>query len=172
MEMNFCRRCGTQLIKKSINVYVCKNEHKLYVNPDPAVNVFFVTDDNHVLLSVRAFEPYKGMIDSFGGFIDTNETAEQALEREVMEETGLTSDSYSTPQYLCTAIAPYPFGGEIRDTMSLYFWSQVHRNAKLTPADDVASIVKVPLYATKTADMEQIKVIEPFLKLRDVLSDI
>lgn len=146
MEMNFCRRCGTALSSQNETVFVCENKHTIYINAAPCVGIFFLTEDTkQVLLSVRGIEPFKGALDSFGGFVDNNETVEHALERELIEELGLTSDDYHTPTFLCTETSIYPFDGEDRSILSTFFWSKLKPGASPTAADDVASIEAVTL---------------------------
>lgn len=59
-----------------------------YANPKPCVAVI-VEQDGKILLGLRATEPAKGLWDILGGFIDAGETAEDAVHREILEETGL-----------------------------------------------------------------------------------
>ncbi|MBV9125781.1 MAG: NUDIX domain-containing protein [Planctomycetes bacterium] len=59
-----------------------------YQNPRPCVAIL-ILDENRVLLARRAVEPAKGMWDIPGGFIEANESAEQAVVREAREETDL-----------------------------------------------------------------------------------
>lgn len=143
--MNFCRRCGATLNNGAEGSYICKNEHRLYANPAPTVGVFFITDDHQVLLSVRALEPFKGTLDTFGGFIDDQETAEHALERELQEELGLTSDQYEEPVFLSTETGLYPYSGEDRSVLSVFYWSKLRRDANPVAKDDVADIATIPL---------------------------
>lgn len=58
-----------------------------WVNPAPAIGVALLRN-NMVLLSRRARQPKKGQWDLVGGFIDADETPDQAATREVLEETG------------------------------------------------------------------------------------
>lgn len=145
MEMNFCRRCGTTLTQKDQTLFICDNGHKLYTNSAPTVGVFFVTENNELLLSVRGIEPFIGGLDAFGGFVDGTESLEQAVERELQEELGLTPDQYDKPVYFVSQSAPYPFDGEVRDILSSLFWSRLKPGVVPVPADDVAAIETVPL---------------------------
>ena len=78
-----------------------------YRNPKPCVAILIVRE-NKILLGSRAISPAKGMWDIPGGFIDTAESAEEAVIREAFEETtlhvritgflGSISDTYGTKQ--------------------------------------------------------------------------
>ena len=48
-----------------------------------------VNPDRRVLLVERAQSPFKGQLALPGGFVDLDETVEEACRREVMEETGV-----------------------------------------------------------------------------------
>jgi len=62
-----------------------------------------VTRDNKILLIKRGHDPFKGFWALPGGYVDWNESTEEAVAREVMEETGLEVNSceligvYSSP---------------------------------------------------------------------------
>jgi NAD+ diphosphatase len=60
-----------------------------YQNPRPCVAVLVFNRDGRVLLARRGLEPAKGEWDFPGGFIKSSETAEQAVVREILEETSL-----------------------------------------------------------------------------------
>ena len=168
--MNFCRRCGASLTPNSATEYICANKHRIYANPDTSVNIFFLTNDNHVMMSIRGIEPFKGTLDTFGGFIDMGETAEQALAREIREETGLDESQYGTPVFLASGLFEYPFEGEPRDTLSLFFWSRITADATLVAADDVAEVVKIPLFDTDPSILDGMKVADQFLQLRSLIA--
>jgi NAD+ diphosphatase len=143
MEMNYCRRCGEPLTTTDDLAYTCKNSHTLYANPAPCVGIFLVDSDGNVVLSVRGIEPAKGMLDSIGGFIDGDESFEEALGREIREETGLTSDQYGAPTYLISAPSSYQFGGETRSVLSCFYYARLNEGAEPKALDDVAELVRV-----------------------------
>lgn len=146
MEMHFCRRCGTKLTNIERHIYKCQNSHTLFANNSPAVGVFFVTPDLKLILSERGIEPRKGMLDTFGGFVDSNETLEAALQREVAEETSLQPDEYESPRYLLSAVASYPYQDETLPVLTSLYWSRLKTTRTLKPADDVAAIHIIPLH--------------------------
>lgn len=145
MDMSYCRRCGLKFNDTSSHVYRCANGHTIYANASPTVGIFFVTDDSQVLVSRRGIEPFKGQLDSFGGFLDGAESFEQAAARELQEELSLTPDDYEPLQYLCSHQGAYPLAGEVIPITSVFFWSRLTTSRSLTPLDDVAEIVSVPL---------------------------
>jgi len=145
MELNFCRRCGAPLTKKNGHVYTCERGHTIFLNPVPTVGVFLFDTSDNLLLSVRAIEPDKGALDAFGGFVDGDETFEQALERELHEELGLTSSDYSKPVYLTSAVNQYRYGGEPITVISNLYYARLKPSAQPKARDDVAEIHKITL---------------------------
>ncbi len=61
----------------------------IYDNPAPTATAIVTRDDGAILFTRRAIEPAFGMLDLPGGFIELEESPEQAVKRELMEETGL-----------------------------------------------------------------------------------
>ena len=59
-----------------------------YANPKSCAGALIV-EEGKVLLAKRRCEPFKGMWDLPGGFIESGESAEQAVVREILEETHL-----------------------------------------------------------------------------------
>ncbi|MBN2517496.1 MAG: NUDIX hydrolase [Candidatus Altiarchaeota archaeon] len=51
-----------------------------------------IAKEGRILLVKRRYEPYKGYWALPGGFVEWGETVEEALKREVLEETGLKVD--------------------------------------------------------------------------------
>lgn len=144
MEMNFCRRCGSALNNTKDHIYQCSQGHVLFANASPTVGIFFVTGDNQVLLSIRGIEPHKGMLDSFGGFVDSRESFEQTIERELREELNLSPTDYTQPEYLISATGNYPYKEEVLPVLSSFYWSRLLVDVPV-PRDDVAEVAKYPL---------------------------
>lgn len=68
---------------------VCPNcDHTVFVDPKVAV-VGFVTRGDELLLVKRASDPGKGGWALPAGFVEPDEDPRRALERELLEETGL-----------------------------------------------------------------------------------
>lgn len=168
MEMNFCRRCGAALTKVNEGTYKCE-DHLLFTNPAPCVGVFFVTEDKEVILSLRGIEPFKGMLDSFGGFVNEQETVEEAAMRELQEELGLTPEQYEPLQFISTEAGTYPYDGEDRSILGTFFWSRLKPTAVPQPADDVSEIIYVPLADIDMTKLNNIDVKKAIVKLQSIV---
>jgi NAD+ diphosphatase len=88
MKLLYCPQCATELTELDRTHYRCQNGHDFWNNPKATVAVIFIKDGN-VLVSKRAMEPMKGLYDLPGGYVEYGETVDDAVKREIMEETGL-----------------------------------------------------------------------------------
>jgi NAD+ diphosphatase len=102
----FCGVCGnpTQPIKGG-HVLVCTNpvcKHEQFPRTDPAV-IVLVSDGERALLGRQAAWP-AGRYSTIAGFVEPGESLEDAVVREVLEETGISVDAveYHSSQ-------PWPF---------------------------------------------------------------
>ncbi len=90
-EPRYCSRCGNELNQRECDGrlrHVCSAcGHIAYVNPIPSVAAILFRE-SRVLLVKRNIEPGLGLWSLPGGFMETGETVEQAVVREVREETG------------------------------------------------------------------------------------
>ena len=89
---NYCPKCGHALEFKFIDNrkrQICTNcLYVFYQNPVPAAATLTVENGN-VLLIKRRFPPQAGKWSLPSGFIELDESPEQAAVRETKEETGL-----------------------------------------------------------------------------------
>jgi ADP-ribose pyrophosphatase YjhB (NUDIX family) len=94
-NLNFCSRCGARLRFGAVDGehrerLVCDScGHIVYVNPRLVVTAFPVTDDGDLVLLRRGIDPGYGTWAQPGGFLEVDETVNQAAIRETFEETGL-----------------------------------------------------------------------------------
>jgi ADP-ribose pyrophosphatase YjhB (NUDIX family) len=90
-----------------------------------------------ILLTRRALEPNKGMLDLPGGFVEPMETAEEAAIREIKEELNLQITNMT---YLVSYPNLYPFSNFVVPTVDLAFVCQTGDQEQIRPGDDVSSV--------------------------------
>jgi mutator protein MutT len=113
-----------------------------YFNPSAATVAIIMNSRNELLVCRRASDPAKGTLDLPGGFIDMNETAEEGVAREVMEETGMRVVSTG---YLFSQPNIYHFSGFDVHTLDIFFACRVDNDTHIEAHDDVAEARFVPL---------------------------
>jgi NAD+ diphosphatase len=102
----FCGTCGTPTIAaKAGHVLVCTNpacRHEQFPRLDPAI-IVLISDGERALLGRQASWPV-GRYSTIAGFVEPGESLEDAVVREVFEETGIevTDIEYHSSQ-------PWPF---------------------------------------------------------------
>ena len=92
----FCPYCGEKVIEKSFgernHCYCQKCDIIHYENPLPAVAALVLNQKDQLLLVKRSVEPAKGKWCLPGGFIEIDESIEEAVLRELEEETGIKGE--------------------------------------------------------------------------------
>ena len=89
IKWNYCPECGEKLITDKENRPTCPEGHFTRYDNPVAAAAAFIRHNNEYLIIKRADEPRKGWWDLPGGFLEYDETAEEALLREIKEETQL-----------------------------------------------------------------------------------
>jgi NAD+ diphosphatase len=87
----YCGRCGAKTVSaKAGHVLICTNpicRHEQFPRLDPAI-IVLVIDGDRVLLGRQASWP-SGRYSTIAGFVEPGESLEDAVAREVLEETGV-----------------------------------------------------------------------------------
>jgi mutator protein MutT len=114
-----------------------------YFNSCSSTIAIIINSKQELLVATRAHEPAKGTLDLPGGFVDMEETGEEAVKREVKEETGLEVESV---KYLFSIPNKYIYSGFEVQTLDLVYLCKVENLSRLDAEDDVAKLefIKIP----------------------------
>ena len=140
LAYHYCPKCGAALqvvAHDGVEHQQCTQcGYVLYMNQNVCVSALFV-QDGRMLLVRRAIEPAKGKLDFVGGFVEPNESVEDAIKREVKEELGVeTKISRFIGVY---GPDPYPVGDVVVYNSAVTYLCTITSGTP-TPHDDVASI--------------------------------
>ena len=147
----YCPKCGAETFaedtEKSKRCEACGFVY--FMNPS-AATVAIIVDEMGRLLSVRrSKEPAKGTLDLPGGFCDCNETVEEGVKREVLEETGLI---VTEARYLFSLPNTYLYSGLNIPTLDLFFLCKVKETSGATAMDDAAEVLWLPWQEVNPTD--------------------
>ena len=156
-QFQFCPKCGSQQFEinneKSKKCGDCGFIY--YFNSSAAVVAIIENTEGEILVATRAKDPAKGTFDLPGGFIDMYESAEEAVVREVKEETGLFITS---PRYLFSIPNIYVYSGFEVHTMDLFFQCKSLDDSVMTPMDDVSDLLFIDKRELRPADFGLISI--------------
>jgi NAD+ diphosphatase len=133
-DFTFCPVCASPLAAAKNDQQTCPNCGTTHYHKAKPCVAVIVVQNNQVLLSRRAIDPFRGKWDVLGGFIEPFETAEEGAVREVREEAGLEVE---IEIYLGSFLDHYGTTDEV--TLNLVFASHVVAG-KQDPRDDVAEL--------------------------------
>ena len=129
----FCPRCGKQAEVAGCVPFRCTQcGFANFFGPVAAVGGLVTNEQGELLLVRRAREPGKGKWGLPGGFVDRNETIEQALSREVLEETNLCVKDAS---YLTSFPNLYEYAGAVSPVIDLFYVCEVVDRGAIRLAD-------------------------------------
>jgi NAD+ diphosphatase len=126
----YCTKCGKITAQKNDSLFVCTDGHENWINPATGVSAY-VIKDGKVLFGVRSIDPGKGKLDVPGGFIEVNESAEQAVVRETKEELGIDIT-------LRRCLGTYPSVYDGRPALNIVFIVSMG-DQPITPSDDLSA---------------------------------
>ena len=113
-----------------------------YANPSSATAAFILRPDGCLLVARRGKEPARGTLDLPGGFVDMDETAEEGMRREIMEETGLEVGAL---HYLFSLPNLYEYSGMTIHTIDMFYRTEVPQDAQPQADDDAAELMWLPI---------------------------
>ncbi|MDE5898996.1 MAG: NUDIX domain-containing protein [Treponemataceae bacterium] len=127
-DFHFCPNCGGTAVRyEDGKKWRCEEcNFTLYNNVAAAVAAIISDRDGNVLFEVRAKEPRKGLLALPGGFCNYDETAEEAVRRECLEETGVAPEKTA---FLCTFPNDYSYKGIAYKTCDLFFTAELPERA-------------------------------------------
>ena len=136
-----CPRCGAELERDAGRVACGGCGFVFYANAAPTASALCLDDERRLLLARRAHEPFRGLWDTPGGFVEEDEHPLDALRRELLEETGLEVEPL---EFFGVWVDRYGPGEDDRVTMNL-FWTVRVVGGEPRPADDVDALHWFPL---------------------------
>lgn len=140
--VKFCPKCGSSdFPAQADRSFKCGDcGFHFFVNAAAAVAALIVNQKGELLLTRRALDPKKGMLDLPGGFVDPGERAEEALIREIKEELNLEVTDH---RFLISYPNEYVFAGYTVYTVDLAFVCHVKHFSEIVWQDDISGFVFV-----------------------------
>ena len=119
-KFNMCPECGSKNIEwRNGKKWLCPDcGFDLYCNVAAAVGIVLYDDEYNILFEVRAKEPRKGFLCLPGGFVDPDESAEDAVVRECHEE--LDAEVHGS-KFLCSFPNTYEYKNIEYKTCDIFF---------------------------------------------------
>ena len=140
-----CPTCGaSSFIQNNIKSKRCEAcGFVFYMNASAAVAAFILNESGELLVCKRGKEPVKGTLDLPGGFVDGDESAEEAISREICEELQV---NVTAAEYLFSLPNIYEYSGLTVPTLDMFFSCSVEDTKQIVPSDDVEDCFFVALH--------------------------
>ncbi|RUO32597.1 NAD(+) diphosphatase [Aliidiomarina soli] len=151
---NFCSHCGDPLqeVEDELAVYCASCDYRTYPRISPCIIVAVFRQDrgkNEILLA-RGIRHPEGLYSVLAGFVESGETLEQTVQREVYEETRIlvdnveyvTSQPWPFPHSLMAGFVAQYAGGELQvDDVEIIEgdWFELDQLPQTPPAGTIAA---------------------------------
>ena len=127
----YCPRCASATKEAGAVPFRCAQcGFTQFFGPVAAVGAIVTNQEGQILLVRRAKDPGKGRWGLPGGFVDRYEVIEDAVAREVLEETSLR---VTRCEYLMSSPNRYNYGGIVAPVIDLFYRCDV--DGEITLAD-------------------------------------
>ncbi|WP_413698715.1 NUDIX hydrolase [Psychromonas sp. KJ10-10] len=126
---NYCPICKSEKVNTAqLPLIKCPDCHFTYFHNCASAVVAIICCDNQMLFNVRAQQPALGRLDLPGGFVDYDESLEQALQREVKEELNLDISQW---QYFTSQANTYEYKNITYKTTDAFFISHLEKKPEI-----------------------------------------
>lgn len=161
----FCPSCASTHFSFPDNRrFLCEDCGFTYYHNIAAAVALVFTFEDKVLFTVRNVDPDKGKWDLPGGFIDPNETAEEAACREIREELVLDLQP-SDLKYITTAPNNYLYKNVPYRTMDIFYECALPSDGiKVAAEDEIQDLIWV-----KRSEIDLDKI--GFVSIRKVIGE-
>jgi NAD+ diphosphatase len=168
-NFRFCPGCGAKgLSVRGDGSVLCKKcGYHFFFNVAAAVAGLIVDDIGRLVVVVRAREPKKGALDLPGGFVDIDETAEEALRREIKEELNLKAKKCS---YFQTFPNTYVYDNITYKTLDLAFVCTIDsfKGLKLSEEIQAVQFIKPADIDLESIGFDSIRnIVSSFLQMKE-----
>ncbi len=120
---NCCPACGSSdIVFDGSKKFMCRECAFTYYHNVAAAVAAILEHDKKVVLIKRAKDPGKGKLDLPGGFVDPEESAEEAVIREIKEELKI---DIREPKYLVSFPNIYKYEDVLYNTCDLFFFCKI-----------------------------------------------
>ena len=121
--LKHCPSCGQKSDAHPAIRFECAScGFVLFFNPAIGVAGIVVDLSRNILMLRRQRDPHKGKLGIPGGFVDHGEAVDDALRREINEETGLTVDRL---EYLASYPNEYEYSGITYQISDVFYVARV-----------------------------------------------
>ncbi|MBN1604207.1 MAG: NUDIX domain-containing protein [Chitinispirillaceae bacterium] len=137
-KFRFCPRCGNQSLSIfEQNGMICNCCNLKYFHNAAAAVACILVSPQGVVLTERTYEPSKGLLDLPGGFVNYNESLEEALRREILEELNIPISKF---RYLVSIPNEYTYSDITYFTTDSIFLVEWSESFTLKPNYEIAGI--------------------------------
>ncbi len=137
--LRFCPKCGAEsFVYDNFKSFTCASCGFVFYHNAAAAVMGVLTLEDRILFARRAHDPARGKLDLPGGFVDPNETAAEAMRREIKEEMGF---DLGILKYLGTAPNYYVWGGMVYPTCDIIFHAELMEMPSVLDKREISEVV-------------------------------